>query len=124
MEVALLEGFHFESIDAVDDAVELILQLRLGLDVDAARQHEIDGAVEVDFGVDQVSLAIGCLALGVSLLNLLDEQTHALLLGGGRRRRWRRRSLLGLLWCWNCRRGGLRLRIGVGCVRLRRCASG
>ena len=45
--VALLERLHLQAVDLVDNVVELVLQLRVGLDVEAAREHQIDGAVEL-----------------------------------------------------------------------------
>ncbi len=58
-------------------------KLRVGLDVDAARKHEIDGAIELNLGFGEHSLAVVGVAAGVGGFNLRDELAHALLL-----RRW------------------------------------
>ena len=105
--VALLEGLHLEAVDLVDDLVELVLQLRVGLDVEAARKHEIDGAIELNLGFSEHALAVVGVAGGVCGFNLRDELLCALLLGGqlpgwgSRSGSWRNGSL-------KRRRGGLR----------------
>ena len=117
--VALLEGLHLEAVDLVDDLVELVLQLRIGLDVEAAREHEIDGAVKLYFGFGELSLAVVGVAGGVCGFNLRDELARALLLGGelgrgrsrglrGNRSLKRRRGSLDGLSGWPCRVVGRR----------------
>ena len=54
--VALLESFHFEGVDAVDDVDELILELGVGLDGNGAGEEEIDGAIELGFGLSELTL--------------------------------------------------------------------
>ena len=53
--VALLERIHLEGVDGVDDVVEFILQLGIALDVDAAGEHQVDGVIEVGFGLRKVA---------------------------------------------------------------------
>ena len=86
--VALLEGLHLEDVDAVHDAVELLLQLGIALDVDAAGEHQVHGAIELQLGLAQTPLVIFSLAAGVGVIDLLDQQAHPLLLTGGLMRRW------------------------------------
>src|ERR1700761_6287934 len=44
------QGFHLKSIDGIEDAVELVVELGIGFDVEAAGAHEVDGFVEVRLG--------------------------------------------------------------------------
>ena len=85
--VALLQGFHLEAVDLVDDAIEFVLQIGSGLDVDAAGEHQVDSVVEVGPGFWQVATLVSDFAEGVGLLHLLDELLYA-----------RRRSCRLLLW--------------------------
>ncbi len=89
--VALLERLHLQRIDRVDNAIELILQLRRGLDVEVAREHQINGAIEVGFCFRKLSTLVIGFALGIRLLNLRDQRLNLLLLRIDLRRR-------GLLW--------------------------
>ena len=56
--VALLERLHLQPVHLVNDAVELVLQLRIAFDVDAAGEHQIDSAIELGLGLSELALAI------------------------------------------------------------------
>jgi len=83
--VALLQRLHFKAVHLVDDAVELVGELRIASDIDAARQHHVDCAIELGLGLRKLAAAIVGVAARISGLHLLDELLDALLLGG----RWR-----------------------------------
>ena len=91
------------------------------LDVDAAREHQIDGAIELHLGVGQLPFAIVGLAFGVGVFHLLDEQANAFLLQGQRRRLVGRGSLR--LGRRQCRRSGLRRLAGGSPLGLRGIAA-
>jgi hypothetical protein len=80
--VALLESLHLESIDAVDDVNELVLELGIGFDGDGAGKEEIDGAIELGFGLSELTLVVGSLAECVGVFDLLDDLADGLLVGG------------------------------------------
>jgi hypothetical protein len=114
--VALLQGLHLQPVHPVQNAVELLLQLGIAADVDAAHQHQVHGAIELLLGLGQLSLAIVGIAARVGALHLLNQQPHPLLLQGQRLRRESRGSR-GLPGSGGQRgRGGLRL---LGRRRLR-----
>ena len=80
--VALLESLHLESIDAVDDVNELVLELGIGFDGDGAGEEEIDSSVELGFGLSELTLVVGSLAECVGVFDLLDDLADGLLVGG------------------------------------------
>jgi hypothetical protein len=93
--VALLESLHLKGIDAVEDAVELIAQQRIGLDVQAAGQHHVHGAVEIRLGLDQLAFAVMRLAAenarSTCAINCCTRRCSGLPRPGRGHRRLRRR---------------------------------
>ena len=75
----MLESFHLESVDAVDNVDELVLKLGVGLDGDWAGEEKIDGAIELGFGLRELTFAVGGLAEGVGVFDLLDDLADSLL---------------------------------------------
>ncbi len=108
--IALFERFHLHRVDGIHNAVELFLQARLALDFDDAREHQIDGAVEVHLGFRELAFAVVGFAGGVGAINLLDEGLDLLLLRGGLCRRRSRHLLRSGRWNRQRWRGGLGLR--------------
>ena len=41
--VALLEGFHLEGVDGVEDSIELVVEDGVALEVEAAGEHHVNG---------------------------------------------------------------------------------
>lgn len=80
--VPLAKGFHLEAVDLVDHPVELILQIRRGLDVHAAGKHQIHGSIKVPASGEKIALLIVSLPRRVGFIDLLDESLYALLLSG------------------------------------------
>ncbi len=104
--IALLEGFHFERVDGIEDAIEFTIEQGVGVDVEAAGEHEVDGGVEVHFGLDELAFAVVQLAAVKGTLDLLDEGLGAALLRG----EGQRGLTGGLRWCglWDGWRSDLR----------------
>ncbi len=53
--VALLEGGEFEAVDAVQNAVEFVLEAVVGLEVESAAEEDVEGGVETLLGGFEVS---------------------------------------------------------------------
>ena len=107
--VALLEGGEFESIDAVEDAVEFVLEAVIGVEIESATEELVEGGVEILLSGFEVSGGVVVLARLVILFDASDEASDGIdfesLRNGG----------LGLGF------GGGR---GRGLERLRRLAGG
>ena len=109
--VTLLESFHLKGIDAVEEMIEFILELRVVFDVDAAGEHEVNGAIELRLCIDELTAAVGGFSSRVIEFNLCNDLANTFLRdagsgwsglhrGGGRG--WKRGSR-----CLGRRSGGL-----------------
>ena len=91
--IAQLQRLHLQRIHRVHNAVELLLQLCIALDIDATGQHQVHGAIELSLGFGQLTFAIGGLAMRVCVFHMLNKQGDTPLLERGR---WRRGGIVGL----------------------------
>ena len=66
--VALLERLHLEGIHLVDDLSNSSCNCGVALDVDAAGEHQVDGAIELGLGLGQLAFAVVGLAAGIGVL--------------------------------------------------------
>ena len=96
--VALLEGGGFEAIDAVEDAVQFLLQTVVRFEVESIAQELVKGGVEIELCGFKVTRLVVVLAGLVFLLYPCDQVGYGI-------------NFQGL---WN-----LRLRLRFGSVRLR-----
>ena len=82
--VAFGERGDFKRADAIDQAIELLAQPRLGARAARRGQQHVDGAVELDAGAIEVADLQLALAREIVFLRLVDEGLNGV---------WRRRDL-------------------------------
>ncbi len=136
--VALFERGHFERVDGVDEAIELVGERAFALEVHAGAEHGVDGEVEVHAGGFEAVGAVVVDAGGVARFGLVDELlglggVRIGLLGGSGRGGRLRRVLTGRCGLRGCRRcdggcglfgGGPGGRAGGTCKRIVGGAAG
>ena len=81
--VALLQRIHLQRVHGIHDVLELVGELRVVLQVEAAGQHEVDGIVKVVLrGVQVAARLVGHAAL-IRVLHQRNELLVLAVLGGG-----------------------------------------
>ena len=91
--ISLLERLHLQSIDGIEHAVELIVQLGFVPEVEIAGQHQVYGSIKVGLGRLQLARVV---VRHAALIRHFDCVDQGLYLGtGGWRWQWSQARLRG-----------------------------
>ena len=81
--IALLESFHLQGVDALDDTIEFGIERRIVLDVEVAGDHEIHCAIEIRLGGFELARVVVLGAAGIGSLDGADQILLTRGCGGG-----------------------------------------